>query len=501
MRAIKSLIFASFASFSLMPGSALAGDPAAFSIELPVNEVYGGTEVASCGWPTTISVEGNCTGTLVHPEVMIYAAHCGGGYNQIRFGESINGGPGRTVQTEFCKTYPGGGPGNGNDFAFCKLAEPVTDVPIVPILMGCETSVLQPGTEVVIVGFGNANNGPYGIKREVTTTINNVTGQGEAFIGGGGKDSCQGDSGGPVYVKLKNDQFGDPADDTWRVFGITSYGGACGGGGYYSMMHNGIEWFEAESGVDLTPCHDAQGNWQPTGACAGFPMDPATGGGSWADSCDSGPLGGASQMCGAPAAPDETPPTVSIVDPLDGAEYPGPTQELVISVDAQDVGWGIKEVQLIINGEEIEGGVDSSVPYEFEVTMPAGQWMFGAKATDLGGNSVLAEEIGIGVGQPAPDPNTGETETEGGGTSDSGTGTGGTDGSGTGTDGSSDAGTGSSAGSSDSAGSGDESDGSATSGGQDIEIGCACSASNAGGKGAPLLSVLVLLGLIRRRRS
>src|SRR5690606_11914233 len=170
------------------------------------------------------------------------------------------------------------------------------DIPIVPILMGCETDVLKPGQPVTIVGYGNADNGPYGIKREVITTINNITNQNEASIGGGGKDSCQGDSGGPVYVQLE--------DGSWRVFGITSYGGACGGGGMYSMMHPGIEWFEKESGIDLTPCHQADGSWMPTPACKGFPLEPGAGNSDWGTGCGGGPVGGQCVPCGA-AACDE----------------------------------------------------------------------------------------------------------------------------------------------------------------------------------------------------
>ncbi|MEZ4383481.1 MAG: trypsin-like serine protease [Nannocystaceae bacterium] len=506
MRAAQILVFASFASFALLSSVASADEPLAFSLDLTPQQIYGGTDVATCGWPTTVSLEGSCTATLVHPELVIFAAHCGSGYSQIRFGESINGGGGKTVQTDFCKTYPGGNPGNGKDFAFCKLAEPVTDVQIVPILMGCETDVLKAGTEVTIVGFGNADNGPYGVKREVTTTINSITGQGEASIGGNGKDSCQGDSGGPVYVKLTSDNFGDAADDTWRVFGITSYGGACGGGGYYSMMHNGIQWFEEESGIDLTPCHDSEGNWAPTGACTGFPLDPGAGGGTWPQGCDYSDVGGASTTCGAPAAPDEEPPTVTIVEPMDGAEYPGPSQELTFIIEAEDIGWGIKEVVLLINGEEV--GSDSAAPYEFPATMPSGQWWIGAKAVDFADNLAYAEEIAIGVGMPAPVPDDsgttgsdGETES---GTGGSGSGTGGTDG---GSDSDSDSGTsgasasGTSAGSS--AGSGDGSDTSASTGGQDtIEIGCACAAdmSGPGDRGLGLFGLLLAAGLLRRRR-
>lgn len=488
-------------SLSLSTSDASAGDPAAFSIDLPTSAVYGGDTVATCGWPTTVSMEGACTGTLVHPEVVIYAAHCGTGYGQVRFGESINGGAGRSVPTEFCKTYPGGQPGSGTDFAFCKLAQPVTDVAIVPILMGCETSILQAGTEVTIVGFGEANNGPYGIKRAVTTTINSITGNNEASIGGGGKDSCQGDSGGPVYVKLPKSIGGD---DAWRVFGITSYGGACGGGGYYSMMHIGIQWFEQESGIDLTPCHDADGTWNPNIFCSKFPMQPEVGGGSWQSGCEPGQLSGFSEMCGpgANADPDDTPPTATILEPVDGTEYEdmSGSVSITIKIDAQDVGWGVESVTLIINGDEV--GTDPSPPYEFPVKMPTGQWTIGGKATDYAGNVGYAQEIGIGVNTPAPipDPTTGtsggsESESESGGTSGGESGTGGTDG---GSDGESGA---SATGASATGATGVTSvtGGSATTGGEMDEEGCACRSGGDGGPAAAL-GLLALAGLARRRR-
>ena len=275
--------------------------------------IYGGGPVAACAWPTTVSLGGSCTGTLINEEVVIYAAHCGANYNAVTFGNDIYSS--EKVATEYCKIYPGyNGVGEGKDFAYCKLAEPVTDYPIVPPLMGCETDVLQPGQGVAVVGFGNADdNLGYGIKREVYTTLNYITNKNEAFVGGDGEDSCQGDSGGPVFVPLN--------DGSWRVFGITSYGGACGGGGYYSMMHLGMPWFESDSGIDLTPCTDAQGNWDPGPECAGFPQDPGQGGGNY-PSCSSGPLSGVSATCGNPyVAPQPEPEPEPEPDPQ---PEPGP---------------------------------------------------------------------------------------------------------------------------------------------------------------------------------
>ena len=262
----------------------------------PTSEIYGGFQVGVCDWPTAINLGGSCSGTLVHPQVVVYAAHCGSNYTRVRFGENAYNGAGRWVNTQFCKTYPGGGPGGGDDFAFCKLAQPVNDVPIVPILMGCETSAITPGQEVTVVGFGTADNGPYGIKREVTTTITQVNSDNEVKLGGGGKDSCQGDSGGPVYTQMD--------DGSWRVFGITSWGYGCGDGGYYSMMHRGVSWFESQSGVDITPCHDANGNWNPTDECGEFPLETRPGTGSWTSGCGGVDLSGWSATCGDPYEDD-----------------------------------------------------------------------------------------------------------------------------------------------------------------------------------------------------
>jgi hypothetical protein len=148
----------------------------------PPQPIWGGTVVAECGWPTTVYMDG-CTGTLVHPEVVVFASHCmffsgGSGPALATFGEAIDE-PTRQVATQSCTMFPGWFPddtGLGKDVAFCVLAEPVVDVPIVPILMGCETAVLQPGQEITLVGYGVTNDGSAGVKNEVVTTVNALEG-------------------------------------------------------------------------------------------------------------------------------------------------------------------------------------------------------------------------------------------------------------------------------------------------------------------------------------
>jgi hypothetical protein len=258
----------------------------------PGSRIYGGSEVAVCGWPTAVSMEGHCTGTLVHPRVVVYAAHCGVSYRYVTFGESIESA--RMAPVEHCEAHPFFDAIDGFDIAFCVLHDAQDDIPIVPPLMGCEIDVLMDGREVVVVGFGLTEAGGYGTKFEVSTEIA-ILDDFEVYIGGEGRDSCVGDSGGPVYINL-GDARG--SDDSWRVFGITSYGGACGSGAWYSMMHVGMRWLEEQSGFDVTPCHTSDGEWEPSAGCGYFPMDPRDPGGAWVDGCSAGAREEVSNSCG-----------------------------------------------------------------------------------------------------------------------------------------------------------------------------------------------------------
>jgi hypothetical protein len=387
----RAFVLASLASLAASTGTYARG----LAAEPDAQHIYGGGPVDACEWPTTVSL-GGCTGTLVHPEVVIYAAHCGS-IGEVFLGDSTYQ-VGRTVYPEFCEVYPGGGPGGGNDWAVCKLSEAVDDIPIVPPLMGCETEVLVSGRTVWIVGFGNTDDGNFGVKYEAETTFDRIEND-EAFVGGGGVDTCQGDSGGPVFVQLD--------DGSWRAFGITSYGDGCGGGGWYSMMHTGMPWFEQTTGIDLTPCHDADGTWNPGPECGEFPLAPGTGLGAW-PSCQPGERSGWSSSCGRPFASEDDVegPSVSIAAPVDGAMFESdPTTgraSIVVDIDADDgQGSGVDEVRLVIDGSPLAQG-DLDAPYQFAVNLEPGVYTLSAIAIDAAGNEAESTAVDVGVDERPP---------------------------------------------------------------------------------------------------
>lgn len=289
------------------------------------SRIVGGTEVEACAWPSAAMVitrdpngpkDANtnlCTASLVHPEIIITAAHCFDGGRQpfgVAFTKSYNMLAKDTDQklmhkVERCVQHPKWindktTQGQNLDFAYCKLKTPAKDIPIVPPLMGCELDVLEPGSEITLVGYGQrsgAKGSLPGDKYEVKTTFNGYSGGGEAQVGSQGKGSCYGDSGGPAYVNLK-DKFGNDAG--WRVFGVTSSGpSGCPGPANYGMIHKFIEFVEKDSKIEITPCFDAAGKWDPNKECKGAPLNPRKSSGDWLEqSCKFGPKGGWLSTCG-----------------------------------------------------------------------------------------------------------------------------------------------------------------------------------------------------------
>jgi hypothetical protein len=279
--------------------------------------VIGGETAQPCAWPTTVAVTtsgGLCTGTLVHPSLVVYAAHCGTNSARVRLGENSNT-PALDIEPVDCQTNPDylGESSQGQDWAFCVLPEALA-LPVTPPLYGCELEVLEPGAAVVIAGFGQSGSGMgSGTKRwaitEIVTTFGNTIN-----IGGDGVSTCPGDSGGSALMQL--------ADGGWRALSMVSTGIDCGSGAVHALMHPAVPWIEATSGIDITPCHDADGTWAPGPQCTGFLGGaPGASGGTWADGCADLLPSGDAQTCGAAYDPEAG------LDESGGGSTSGPAQE------------------------------------------------------------------------------------------------------------------------------------------------------------------------------
>lgn len=217
-------------------------------------KVYGGTRVPTGSWKNVVAITQKgggmyCTGTAIAPTVVITAAHCAKGFKAANVAVYVGDGKegGRVTGQYQAKTIKYSPKYNmTNDIAYIVLTQEL-DLPeeaYVPVLTAEEEidELLKVGGVGHIVGFGNRDDGGFGVKFEVDGKITKLTSN-EISIGGSGKDSCQGDSGGPVFGQLANGE--------WRVYGVTSRGGACGTGGIYGLMHANICWVQEDSGVDL----------------------------------------------------------------------------------------------------------------------------------------------------------------------------------------------------------------------------------------------------------
>jgi len=249
----------------------------------PAGAVVGGTAVpdGQLRYVANIAIGGafGCTGTLIAPDWVMTAGHCGSLTGSLTAGAvpSPIGLPASSYDVKLGSVHADGTGaedhsvtqvvvdgdylvtnGAGNDVTLLQLDHPSAIAPVKIAAVG-ERAIWAPGTSATIAGFGltseNAQDAPPTMMRALVPIQSDAdcakaypNGLGGTAAGGsydartmlcagypqGGTDTCQGDSGGPLLATA--------LDGTPRLVGATSFGDGCaraGEPGVYARVAEG----------------------------------------------------------------------------------------------------------------------------------------------------------------------------------------------------------------------------------------------------------------------
>ena len=196
--------------------------------------IIGGTPTGGNNWKGVVSVMaggGMCSGTLIHPQVVLTAGHCVRVYDAMtgqyrdytsRPGQvSIRSGAntfqsanlGRAKKIVPHPSWTGELSENSGDLSLILLQAPV-NTSNFPVYKLRDFPAPVDGEKGLLVGYGAT--GSYagsGTRRSGNTTLIGVAS--DVIETGNPANTCQGDSGGPLFTEQNGD---------WVVTGVTSFG-------------------------------------------------------------------------------------------------------------------------------------------------------------------------------------------------------------------------------------------------------------------------------------